>query len=63
MRYDCQHRKILVTSISIYNIEKLWETNKGMWHLNFHKFENISKINADIKVIIIVNNVLLDNIL
>ena len=63
MNYGCNHTKILLFSIINYNIEKFWVTNWGNWQRFFHKFEHNLKINADIKVIYIVNNCLLDNIL
>ena len=63
MNYGCNHTKILVTSIFNYNIEKLWAINLGNWQPFLYKFEHNLKINADIKVIYIVNNCLLYNIL
>ena len=62
MNYGCHHTKKLVSSVFNYNIEKLWAINRGNWQLFFNKFEYNSKINADIKVNYIVNNVLSDNI-
>ena len=62
MNYGCHHTKKIVSSIFNYNIEKLWAINWGNWQPFFYKFEYNSKINADIKVNLIVNNVLLDNI-
>ena len=55
-------QKKTVFSIFNYNIEKHWVINWGNWQPFFYKFEHNSKINADIKVNYIVNNVLLDNI-
>ena len=64
MNYGCQHTKILIISIFNYIIEKNFEQQIGVFgNLFFYKFEHNSNLKADIKVIYIVINVLLDNIL